>query len=76
MSTRNIRWLSGWYVKVLHAYDGPGTTNPGQQLDAVCGNGVYILPRTEWAARMISKGNVPLCKKCQRILASTEGGSK
>lgn len=67
---RPIQWLAGWYASVLHAYDGPGTTNPAHQLDAVCGNGVYREPRTEWAARKLAKGNVPRCKKCERILAS------
>ena len=67
---RKVKWLAGWYASVLHAYDGPGTMNPGHQLDAVCGNGVYREPRTESAARKIAKGNVPHCKKCERILAS------
>ena len=69
---RPIQWLAGLYAKVLHAYDGPGTTNPTHQLDAVCGNGVYREPRTEWAARKLARGNVPRCKKCERIVASME----
>lgn len=67
---RKIKWLAGFHANVLHAYDGPGSLNPRQELDAVCGNGVFTAPRTEWAERKRANGNVPHCKKCERILAS------
>lgn len=69
---RKIQWLAGWYASVLHAYDGPVTTNPRHELDAVCGNGVFLIPRTDEVARRLAKGNVPRCKKCERIVASME----
>lgn len=75
MSDTTVQWLAGWYVTRLHAYVGPGTLNPREELDAVCGHGVFLKPRTGWAERKLASGGVPRCKLCERLLAKS-GGSK